>query len=73
LTYAEYPRYVAGMKSQVAAYAEQQLIEDARRMTREQRLIAFMEHCRAMEELRAAGERTRELARSGVTAAGESQ
>ena len=47
------------MESALAKHAEQQLIEAARRMTREQRLAAYIEHCQRVYELYAAGQRLR--------------
>jgi hypothetical protein len=43
------------MKSKLAEAAEQQLIEDAKRMTREQRLRAFIKLSKHMIELQRAG------------------
>jgi len=48
------------MESKLAQYAEQQLIEAAKRMTPEQRLAAFIAHTRRINELYLAGERLRE-------------
>jgi len=48
------------MESKLANYAEQQLIEAARRMTREQRLRAFMEHSKRMVQLQRAGKAARD-------------
>jgi hypothetical protein len=48
---------VANMESKLADYAEQQLIEAAKRMTHQQRLRAFMEHSKRMVQLRALGRR----------------
>ena len=42
---------VAGMESKLAQYAEQQLIEAAKRMTPEQRLRAYLEHSKRMTSL----------------------
>jgi hypothetical protein len=53
---------VANMESKLANYAEQQLIEAARRMTREQRLRAFMEHSKRMVQLQRAGKAVRDEA-----------
>ena len=45
------------MKSALAQQAEQRLIELAKQLTPEQRLAAFIEHCRLMVALRLAGEK----------------
>jgi hypothetical protein len=42
------------MESKLANYAEQRLIEAAKRMTPEQRLRAFMEHSKRMVQLQRA-------------------
>ena len=47
------------MKSKLADAAEQQLIEASRRMTREQRLLAFIELSKRMVELQGAGKALR--------------
>jgi hypothetical protein len=47
------------MESKLAQYAEQQLIEAAKKMTREQRLAAFIEHSRRVTELFHAGQQLR--------------
>lgn len=49
------------MESRVAKQAEHDLIEAMKRMTPEQRLEAFIRHCRLMAELHLAGERHRAL------------
>jgi len=55
------------MESKLAQYAEQQLIEAAKRMTREERLVAFMEHSRRVYELYHAGQQLRDSSkRTGV-------
>lgn len=46
---------VLGMKSKLADYAEQQLIEAVKRMTHAQRLRAFMEHSKRRVQLQRAG------------------
>jgi hypothetical protein len=48
------------MESKLAHYAEQQLIEAAKRMTREERLAAFIEHSRTMNKLFNAGRQLRD-------------
>jgi hypothetical protein len=48
------------MESKLAEYAEQQLIEAAKRMTREQRLRAFIEHSKRMVQLQRAGKAVRD-------------
>ena len=48
------------MKSKLAQYAEQQLIETAKRLTREQRLAAFIEHNRRVNAFFQAGKRLRD-------------
>jgi hypothetical protein len=48
------------MESKLAQYAEQQLIETARRLTREQRLAAFIEHNRRVNAFYQAGKRLRD-------------
>jgi hypothetical protein len=48
------------MKSALADYAEQQLIEAARKLTPEQRLVAYMEQYRLVAELYLVGERVRQ-------------
>jgi hypothetical protein len=48
------------MKSEVADYAEQKLIEAASKLTHEQRLAAFVEHCRQIAELHRAGQELRQ-------------
>lgn len=55
------------MESELAKLAEQRLIEAARRMTREQRLAAYVEHYRRVYQLYAAGERLRAAAVSKET------
>jgi hypothetical protein len=47
------------MESKLADYAEQQLIEAAKRMTHEQRLRAFIEHSKRMVRLQRAGKALR--------------
>jgi hypothetical protein len=47
------------MKSQLADQARRALLEDVRRMSGEQRLIAYHEHCKLMAELQQAGEDAR--------------
>jgi hypothetical protein len=47
------------MKSRVAEQAEQALLETMRRLTPEERLNAFLEHCQLMMSLHRAGERQR--------------
>jgi hypothetical protein len=47
------------MESKLAQYAEQQLIEAAKRMTHVQRLRAFMEHSKRMVQLQRAGKAMR--------------
>jgi hypothetical protein len=48
------------MKSALADYAEQQLIEAARKLTPEQRLVAYMEQYRLVAELYLAGVQRRQ-------------
>jgi hypothetical protein len=48
------------VESKLAQYAEQQLIEAAKRMTREERLAAFIEHSRRVNELFHAGQQLRD-------------
>lgn len=47
------------MKSKLAEAAEQQLIDAAKRMTREQRLRAFILHSKRMVQLQRAGKELR--------------
>ncbi len=47
------------MESKLAQYAEQQLIEAAKRLTHEQRLAAFVEHSRRVNELFFIGQQLR--------------
>ncbi len=47
------------MESELAKYAEQQLIEAAKRMTPEQRLQTYLAHSKRMVELQRAGKRMR--------------
>jgi hypothetical protein len=58
------------MESKLAHYAEQQLIEAAKRMSREQRLAAFIEHSRRVTELFNAGRRLRD-SKKRVSVAGK--
>jgi hypothetical protein len=51
---------VTHMKSALADYAEQQLIEAARKLTPEQRLVAYMEQYRLVAELYFAGVQLRQ-------------
>jgi hypothetical protein len=62
---------VAIMESKLAEYAEQQLIEAAKRMTSEQRLRAYLEHSKRMSSLQRAGKAMRiaDAARSEATLA----
>jgi hypothetical protein len=55
------------MESKLAQYAEQQLIEAAKRMTREQRLAAFIEHNKRVHELFRLGEQLRAKTGSAPT------
>jgi hypothetical protein len=48
------------MKSKLAEYAEEQLVEAAKRLTREQRLVAFIEHSRRVGEFFRAGRQLRD-------------
>jgi hypothetical protein len=48
------------MESKLAEYAEQQLIEAAKRMTPEQRLRAFIEQSKRMVQLQRAGKALRD-------------
>lgn len=48
------------MDSKLAHHAEQQLIEAARRLTPAQRLTAFVEHCRLVQELHRSASQVRE-------------
>jgi hypothetical protein len=47
------------MKSRIAEQAEQALLESMRRLTREERLNAFLQHCQLMMSLYQVGERQR--------------
>jgi hypothetical protein len=47
------------MESKIAKEARLALIADARRMTPEQRLEAFLAHCQLVMELQASGEKIR--------------
>jgi hypothetical protein len=53
------------MESKVAKEAERALIEDTQRLTPEQRVDAFLAHCRLVMELYEAGRQMR--ARSAAT------
>jgi hypothetical protein len=53
------------MQSQLADYAEQALIEAARKLTYEQRLAGFFEHSRLMTQLYLAGRQLRSDAEAG--------
>lgn len=48
------------MESKLAQYAEQQLVESARRLSPEQRLVAFVAHCQAVNALYRAATQARE-------------
>lgn len=52
-------RYRRFMKSRLAQRSEQALIEAAQRLTPEQRLAAFVTHCRLVNALQRAGEQAR--------------
>jgi hypothetical protein len=43
------------MKSRIAEQARQAQVADVRRMTAEQRLMAYLTHCQLMAKLRRAG------------------
>jgi hypothetical protein len=47
------------MESKLAKEAREALIADARRLTYEQRLNAFLAHCQLVMELHASGQRIR--------------
>jgi hypothetical protein len=47
------------MESRIAAEAERALIEATQRLSPEERVNAFLTHCRLVAELRAAGEALR--------------
>jgi len=47
------------VESKVAKEARLALLADARRLTHEQRLNAFLTHCQLMMQLQAAGEKLR--------------
>jgi len=51
------------MESKLGQYAEEQLIEAAKRMTREQRLAAFIEHSRKVDQLFRSGKELRDSAK----------
>jgi hypothetical protein len=51
------------MQSKVADEARRAQLEDLRRMSGEQRLLAFVNHNRLVAEIRAAGERSRQMNR----------
>lgn len=61
-------RLECGMQSRLAHEAEADLIEIMRRMTPEERLNAFLEHCQLVMELYNAG---RSMRASSAQAAGE--
>lgn len=48
-------RYTRSMESQIAKEAERSLIEATQRLSPEERLNAYLEHCRLMMELYEAG------------------
>lgn len=50
---------LSAMQSKLGKQVEEAMIEDARRLTPEQRLEAFAEHSRLMMELYLAGQRLR--------------
>jgi hypothetical protein len=52
------------MRSKLAEKSQMGLLEAARNMTPEQRLIAFLNHCQAMASLKAAGEQLRQQRRT---------
>jgi len=51
------------MESELAKYAARELIEAAKRMTQQQRLDAYIEHCRQVQRFYAAGRQIRDEAR----------
>jgi hypothetical protein len=51
------------MESKLAQYAEQQLIEAAKRQTREQRLAAFIEQSKRVNRLFRVGKQVRDSGR----------
>jgi hypothetical protein len=57
------------MESRLAQQAEQALIEAAQRLTPEQRLAAFVAHCRLVDTLHRAGDQARDSADSAETRA----
>jgi len=60
-------RYRRAMESELAKYAERELIEAARRMTPQQRLRAYVAHCRQMAILQRAGKVYAAGARNNTT------
>ena len=52
------------MESKLAQHAEQQLIEAARQLSHTQRLAAFVEHCRLVQELHRSANQVRESNRA---------
>ncbi|HYM36467.1 MAG TPA: hypothetical protein VET48_13795 [Steroidobacteraceae bacterium] len=48
------------MESELAKYAEQKLVEAAKRMTQEERLATYIEHCRQVYAFYLAGKKMRE-------------
>jgi hypothetical protein len=51
------------MESELAKYAARELIEAAKRMTPQQRLDAYIEHCRQVHQFYVAGRQVRDEAR----------
>lgn len=54
------PRYRRSRESKLAQYAEQQLIEAAKRMTPEQRLAAYIAHCEQVYAFYREGQQVRD-------------
>jgi hypothetical protein len=52
------------MESDLAKYAARELIEAAKRMTPQQRLDAYIEHCRQVQRFHEAGRQVRDEERS---------
>ena len=51
------------MESELAKYAARELMEAAKRMTQQQRLDAYIEHCRNVHRFYAAGRQVRDQVR----------
>jgi hypothetical protein len=54
------------MRSHLADAARRRLNEDVKRMTAEERLAAFLEHCQLIAQLAGAGESVQRQPRSAV-------